>query len=53
METKNNISVLNWVLTVLILLLMEYGHGAPASTIPKSNPEVLILLLMEYGHGEN
>ena len=37
---------------VLILLLMEYGHGDPLhSGLARFLGVVLILLLMEYGHG--
>ena len=38
---------------VLILLLMEYGHGDGELTMARKEIKlVLILLLMEYGHGE-
>ena len=36
---------------VLILLLMEYGHGVDVPTDEDVLVDVLILLLMEYGHG--
>jgi len=39
---------------VLILLLMEYGHGAQLTgLVYNKETVVLILLLMEYGHGGN
>ena len=39
-------------ITVLILLLVEYGLGAPRRLARRFRLRVLILLLVEYGLGD-
>ncbi len=51
-DVKDNKN-LSKVSNVLILLLMEYGHGERLQALLPFPASVLILLLMEYGHGES
>jgi len=49
---KQELSIQEAFLLVLILLLMEYGHGDNQRSPARGHNYVLILLLMEYGHGD-